>query len=72
MLKLVNFLLGVAAGAVVASVVVTLLAPSSGNELRGHVKDYIQNVQDEVQKAREVRRQEMERQLENMRKPAAS
>ena len=70
--KLIYFLLGVAAGAVVASVVVTLLAPSSGNELRGQVKEYVQNVQNEVQKARETRRQELEHQLENLRKSAAS
>ncbi len=72
MLKLINLLLGVAAGAVVASVLVTLLAPTSGNELRGHVKDYVQNVQDEVQKARGTRRQELERQLENLRKHTPS
>jgi gas vesicle protein len=71
MAKIVNFLLGVLSGALVSGVIVTLLTPSSGNELRGQVKDYMGNVQDEVKKARETRREELEKQLSQLRKPAA-
>ncbi len=69
MAKVLNFLLGFITGGVVSSVVVTLLAPSSGSELRDHAKEYIQNIGDEVQKAREVRRQELQKELERLRKP---
>jgi gas vesicle protein len=69
MAKVINFFLGAVAGAVLAGVISTLLAPSSGIELQGQLKDYVQNVQDEVKKARDTRRQELELQLETLRKP---
>jgi gas vesicle protein len=69
MAKVINFFLGAVAGVVLAGVISTLLAPSSGIELQGQIKDYVQNVQDEVKKARDTRRQEMELQLETLRKP---
>ncbi len=67
--RVLNFLLGFVAGGVVSSVIVTLFAPSSGVELQDHVKDYVQNVGDEVRKARDTRRQELEQELDRMRKP---
>jgi gas vesicle protein len=69
--KIVNFIVGAIAGALVASVVVTLLTPSSGKELQEKVKDYSQNVKDEVQKARDIRREELEKELARLRKPTA-
>ena len=71
MAKIINFIVGAVAGAVVASVIATLLAPSSGSELQGKVKEYSQNLKDEVQKARETRRAELEKQLAQLRKPHA-
>ena len=68
MAKMVNFLLGFVTGALVSSVVVTLFAPSSGTELQDQVKEYVRNMQDEMQSAREMRRREMEEQLANLRK----
>ena len=68
MAKLVNFLLGVVTGALVSGVVATLFAPSSGIELQDQIKGYVQNMQDEVELARETRRREMEEQLANLRK----
>jgi gas vesicle protein len=67
--KILNFLLGGVIGAAVGSAVIMMLTPSSGIELRDHLKDYVQNMQDEVEKARETRRSEMELQLERLRKP---
>jgi len=67
--KILNFIVGSMAGALIASVVVALLAPSSGRELQGKVKEYSQNLQDEVQKARETRRAELEKQLAQLRNP---
>ena len=68
MKRVVNFLLGVLAGAFVGSVVVTLLTPTSGIELQDQLKDYMSNIQDEVQKARDTRRQDLENQLHQLRK----
>ena len=69
MAKFANFVLGILAGSLVAGVIGTLLAPSSGNELRSQAKDYVRNVQDEVKQARSLRREEMEKQLTELRKP---
>jgi gas vesicle protein len=69
MSKLLNFLLGFVAGGVVSSAIVTLFAPSSGIELQDHVKGYVQNVGDEVRKARETRRQELHHELDDLRRP---
>jgi gas vesicle protein len=71
MAKIANFLLGVLAGAVVAGVIVTLLTPASGDDLRKQVKGYVQNVDDEVKRARASKREALEKQLEQLRKPAA-
>lgn len=67
MAKLVNFLLGVVTGALVSGVVVTLLAPSSGLELQDQIKEYIHNMQDEVQSARQMRRRAMIEELAKLR-----
>jgi gas vesicle protein len=71
MSKLLNFLLGFVAGGVISSVVMTLFAPSSGIELQENVKEYVQNVGDEVRKARMARSQELHQELDDLRKPAA-
>jgi gas vesicle protein len=68
MAKLVNFLLGFVTGVLVAGVIATLFAPSSGIELQDQIKGYVQNMQDEVKTAREMRRREMEEQLAKLRK----
>lgn len=69
--KLLKFIIGTAIGAGIGSAVVMMLAPSSGVELRDHIKDYVQNVKDEVAKARETKRVELEQELVQMRKPSA-
>jgi gas vesicle protein len=71
MAKVLNFLLGVMTGAVVGGVIGTLLAPSSGIDLRGQMKGYVESVQDEVKQARSSKREELEQQLSHLRKPTA-
>ena len=44
-----------------------LLTPYSGDELKARVKDYVDNVQDEVSQAGVEKRLELETQLELMR-----
>jgi gas vesicle protein len=69
--KILNFIVGAIIGGLVGSAVATLLAPSSGDELQGKVKEYTLNLKEEVAKAREARRGELEEQLAKLRKPAA-
>jgi gas vesicle protein len=67
MSKTNNWIMGAIIGGVVGSVLATLYAPYSGLELRTRIKDYIQNVQDEVQQAGNERRLELEAELERLR-----
>ncbi len=67
--KVVGFLLGAALGALVGGMAALLLAPSSGNELRQQIRDRAQYVQDEVKRAADERRAELENQLAEMRAP---
>ena len=66
---LVGFLAGLAMGALVGVSVALLLAPSSGEELRGQITDQVQRIQSEVSQAAELRRAELERQLAELRSP---
>jgi len=50
-------------------IVAILLAPSSGEELRGKIQGEIQRVQDEMQLAAQTRRAELEDQLAQLRAP---
>jgi gas vesicle protein len=67
--NLVGFLAGLATGALVGVSVALLLAPSSGEELRGQITDQVTRIQSEVTQAAEVRRAELERQLADLRSP---
>ena len=67
--NLVGFLAGLATGALVGVSVALLLAPSSGEELRGQITDQVQRIQSEVTQAAELRRAELERQLAELRSP---
>lgn len=69
MSRLTNFLFGAILGSLVGSTIVLLLTPSSGEELRSQMRGYITNVQDEVQKAAQSKRVELETQLAALRSP---
>ncbi len=66
---LVGFLAGLAMGALVGVSVALLLAPSSGEELRGQISDQVQRIQLEVTQAAEQRRAELEHQLSELHAP---
>jgi len=61
--KIVNFMFGMILGAVVGASIAILLAPSSGEELRGKIQGEVERVRDEMQLAAETRRAELEQQL---------
>lgn len=67
--NIVGFLVGAAIGALVGGSIALLLAPSSGNELRQQIRDRAQYVQDEVKRAADERRAELEQQLAGLRAP---
>ena len=67
--NLIGFLAGLAMGALVGVSVALLLAPASGEELRGQITDQVQRIQLEVSQAAERRRAELEQQLADLRAP---
>lgn len=69
MKRFLAFLLGAASGALVGASVAILMAPSSGEDLRGEFRSRFGRLRDELQRAAEERRTELERQLTNMRQP---
>ena len=67
MSKLSSWLKGAFLGGLLGSALIMLLTPYSGDELKARVKDYVDNVQDEVSQAGVEKRLELETQLELMR-----
>lgn len=69
MRKFFSFLIGTVMGALVGVTVALLLAPESGEELRGSIRQRFENLQVEIQEAAANRRIELEKQLANLRQP---
>jgi gas vesicle protein len=64
MRKIISFLAGMLAGAVVGAAAAILLAPYSGPELQGQVRTRVQALMEEGKRAAAARRAELEAQLE--------
>jgi gas vesicle protein len=71
MRRMLSFLLGVAGGALVGATLAILLAPDSGENLRGDLRNRVKRFGDELQQAAHQRRAELENQLETLRRPGA-
>ena len=69
MKKFLSFLVGSIMGGLVGATVALLLAPASGEELRGQLQDRFANFKDELGTAVSERRVELEQRLDEMRKP---
>ena len=67
MRKVATLLIGAILGGLIASAVVLLLTPMSGNELRANLQGYFRQVGIEVEKAAAQRRAELERELADLR-----
>lgn len=67
--KVMSLLLGTALGMVFGASIAILLAPSSGDEMRGKIRSEVQRVRDEMQLAADTRRAELEDQLQELRSP---
>ena len=69
MRRFFSFLIGAVIGGLVGAIAAILLAPASGNDLRGQLRDRALKVQEEVKAAAIARRAELEQQLAALRAP---
>lgn len=69
MRRMFGFLIGITVGGLVGSTIALLLAPESGEELRGQLRDRGQNFYNDVRHAADERRIELRQRLETMRAP---
>jgi gas vesicle protein len=72
MRKMFGFLIGTFVGALVGATIALLLAPDSGDELRGQLRDRGQRFMGEIRHAADTRRIELKDRLETMRAPRPS
>jgi gas vesicle protein len=69
MKRFINFLAGAALGGLVGAAIALLLAPKSGEALRGQLRTRGEHLQAEVRRAAAERRAELEEQLATLREP---
>jgi gas vesicle protein len=69
MRKIFSFLVGAVVGGLVGATTAILLAPASGSDLRGQLRDRALRIQEEVKAAAAARRIELEQQLTALRAP---
>jgi gas vesicle protein len=64
----INFLSGLILGGLVGATLAILLAPESGEELRGEIRERVGSIQAEVNRAANERRAELEKELAGLRR----
>ncbi len=69
MRKMLGFIMGVFVGSLVGSTITLLLTPESGEQLRSELRARGENFFVEIRSAADMRRAELERQLEDLRAP---
>ena len=67
MRRMTMFFTGTICGAVVGAIAALLLAPTSGDELRGMAKDRVESIREEIIEAYETRTAQLESELEGLR-----
>ncbi len=72
MRRMFGFLIGVFVGWLVGSTIALLLAPESGEKLRGQLRSRSGNFMGEVKSAADARRKQLEDQLATMRTPRSA
>ncbi len=68
MKAVINFLSGLILGGLVGATLAILLAPESGEELRGEIRERVESIQAEVNRAANERRAELEKELAGLRR----
>ena len=69
MRRMFGFLIGILVGSLVGSTIALLMAPESGDELRGKLRDRGQSFLNDVRHAADSRRIELRGRLESLRAP---
>lgn len=69
MRRMFGFMIGIFTGALVGGVIALLLAPESGENLRGQLRDRGQNFLNDVRHSADARRIELRGHLESLRTP---
>ncbi len=69
MRKLVSFITGAVIGGLVGATFALLFAPATGLELQGRIRLTANDLGSEVRSAAKNKREELQKQLENLRKP---
>jgi len=72
MRRISGFLIGIFAGWLVGATIALLLAPQTGEGLRGEIRSRSTGFVDEIKGAAEQRRAELEKQLAAMRAPRSA
>lgn len=67
MRKFGNFMLGAMLGGIVGSTLALLFAPASGESVRDEIKAYFTNLQEELNRAADEKRAELETELHHLR-----
>ena len=65
---LTSFLSGLILGVLTGATLAILVAPESGDELRGQIRQRVETIQSEVGRAAQERRAELERELAGLRR----
>jgi gas vesicle protein len=72
MRRFTSYLTGSLCGALVGAVAALLLAPYSGEELRQRTRERLGTFRDDVREAYDARREQLESELEALRRPRSS
>jgi gas vesicle protein len=72
MKNLISFLSGAIMGALVGATIAILMAPDSGENLREDMRKRFTQFQDELSQAANTKRSELEKKLEEMKRPQST